>query len=358
MFRSLCLVCCAWLAAGCAAPAYYAQAVLGHLDLMSRRVPVEEVIADPQTSPELRQRLEVARQARRFAVRDLGLPDNGSYTRYVALERSAVVWNVFAAPRFSLQPKQWCFPVAGCVVYRGYFDEADARAYAAKLAAEGWDTWVGGATAYSTLGRFEDPLLSTMFAWGDVQLAGTLFHELAHQVLYVEGDSAFNEAFATAVEEEGLRRWLAATGRHDAEAAWRRSRQFAAAFQDLLDATRRRLADLYASGGPPEDMAAGKQAAFDQLRADYADLRARWNWDGYDRWFDEPLNNARLIPSATYRRLVPAFEALMAASGGDLPTFFRRCRELAELDQEARGSRLRALAESAGKAVSSAGAPR
>ncbi|MEJ2515893.1 MAG: aminopeptidase [Gammaproteobacteria bacterium] len=358
MIRATCLVLSACLLAGCGGFAYYAQAVRGHLDLMSRRVPIGEVIADPQTPAAVRQRLEVARQARQFAVEELGLPDNGSYTRYVALERSAAVWNVFAAPRFSLEAKRWCFPVAGCVVYRGYFDEADARAYAAGLAEAGWDTWVGGATAYSTLGRFEDPVLSTMMAWGEVQLAATLFHELAHQRLYVEDDSAFNEAFATVVEQEGLRRWLAAPGRQEEAAAWRRRQAFISEFQALLDATRGRLAELYASGRPPEAMAAGKQAAFEQLEADYRQLRARWNWSGYDRWFDAPLNNARLIPSATYRGLVPAFEALLSASGGDLPVFFQRCRELAELDQEVRGNRLRALAESAGKAVSSAGAPR
>jgi len=338
--RAACLLLIAFLA-GCTATGYYAQAVRGHLDLMNRRIPIDEVLADAGTPDELRARLEVAREARAFAVGTLGLPDNGSYSSYVAVEGRAVVWNVFAAPALSLEPKRWCFPVAGCVVYRGYFREEEARAYAGELEADGYDVWIGGASAYSTLGRFEDPVLSTMLSADAARLAGTLIHELAHQRLYVEDDSAFNEAFATAVEEEGVRRWLVATGREALLPGWRLGRARAQEFEALLDDARRELGALYASEVSPEEKLRGKARAFEALEAAYRALRARWDgWAGYDRWFEAPLNNARLIPSATYRRLVPAFEALLAEVGGDLQAFYARCEELAALDAAAREERL------------------
>lgn len=345
--------------AGCTSSAYYMQAVRGHMDLMDRRVPVETVLADPATPPAVKARLEVARDARAFAVTELALPDNGSYTSYVRVDGRAVVWNVYAAGEFSLTPKTWCFPVAGCVVYRGYFHEEDARRYARELAADGFDTWVGGAAAYSTLGRFEDPVVSTMLAWDDARLASTLFHELAHQRLYVKGDSAFNEAFATAVAEEGVERWLRATGREDQLAGWRTVQARTREFESLLAATRSRLEALYASGEPAPAMRDDKAAAFAGLEAGYAKLREHWGgWGGYDRWFDEPLNNARLIPSATYRRWVPAFDRLLEESGGDLRTFYERCEALAELDPAARAARLERLIADAGSAPSPPGAPR
>lgn len=338
--------------AGCGTVAYYGQAVAGHVRLMSARVPIEEVIADPETSAAVRERLQVALAAREFAVTELGLPDNGSYTRFVSLERSAVVYNVFAAPEFSLRAKTWCFPVAGCVVYRGYFDRARAEREAGRYAAQGYDTWVGGAAAYSTLGRFEDPLLSTMLYRDDARLAGLLFHELAHQAVYVKDDSAFNEAFATAVEEEGVRRWLSAAGRAEEFAAWRRLRERAQAFESLLAATRARLQEVYASGRPEAEMRAAKAEVFAQLEREYAALKVSWDgWDGYDRWFDAPLNNARLIPSATYRGLVPAFRILLHQSGGDLAAFYAACGALAELPRAERDfemQRLLAIAEKPG----------
>lgn len=338
--------------AGCGTVGYYGQAVAGHFSLMSARVPIAEVIADPATPEAVRERLQVALAAREFAVAGLGLPDNGSYTRYVQLERSAVVYNVFAAPEFSLQAKTWCFPVAGCVVYRGYFDPARAEHQAARYAAQGYDTWVGGAAAYSTLGRFEDPLLSTMLYLDDARLAGLLFHEFAHQLVYVKDDSAFNEAFATAVEEEGVRRWLGATGREEEFAAWRQLRARTQAFEGLLAATRARLQEVYSSDRPAAEMRAAKAEAFAQLEREYRALKASWDgWDGYDRWFEAPLNNARLIPSATYRGLVPAFRILLHESGGDLPAFYAAAARLAALPRDERDfamRRLLALAEQPG----------
>jgi len=346
--RAACLLLIVFLA-GCTATGYYAQAVRGHLDLMNRRVPIEEVLADAGTPDDLRARLEVAREARAFAVGALGLPDNGSYSSYVAVEGRAVVWNVFAAPALSLEPKRWCFPVAGCVVYRGYFSEEEARGYAGELEADGYDVWIGGASAYSTLGRFEDPVLSTMLSADAARLAGTLIHELAHQRLYVEDDSAFNEAFATAVEEEGVRRWLEATGREALLPGWRLGRARAREFEALLDDARRDLGALYGSEVTPEEKLRGKARAFEVLEAGYRALRAQWDgWAGYDRWFEAPLNNARLIPSATYRRLLPAFEVLLAETGGDLEAFYARCEELAALDPAAREERLGRLLARAG----------
>ncbi len=330
--------------AGCGTVGYYAQAVSGHLGLMAAREPMDEVIADPATPAAVRERLELAQAARRFAVDQLGLPDNGSYTSYVQLDRPAVVYNVFAAPAFSLEPKRWCFPVAGCVVYRGYFARADAERSAAGLEAEGWDTWVGGASAYSTLGRFEDPVLSSMLYRDDARLAGLLFHELAHQRLYIKDDSAFNEAFATAVEEEGVRRWLLATDRAADLAAWRESRRRAEAFQFLLARTRGRLQVLYASGAGEPEMRAGKAAAFAQLETEYRALKDSWDgWTGFDRWFEAPLNNARLIPSATYRALVPAFRILLLEADGDLEAFYAEAERLGELPQAEREAEMRRL---------------
>lgn len=330
--------------AGCGTLGYYTQAVSGHLSLMSAREPIEDVLADPETPEAVRDRLRVAQAAREFAVTGLGLPDNGSYTRYVQLDRPAVVYNVFAAPEFSLQPKTWCFPVAGCVVYRGYFSRERAEDYAARYAEEGYDTWVGGAAAYSTLGRFEDPLLSTMLYGDDARLAGLLFHELAHQALYVKGDSAFNEAFATAVEEEGVRRWLGRAGRDEELADWQAFKARVLEFEQLLARSRVRLQEIYSSGAPEAEMRAAKAAAFAQLEQDYQALKRSWDgWNGYDRWFEAPLNNARLIPSATYRGLVPAFRILLSQADGDLERFYAECRRLADLSQEDRDAEFRRL---------------
>jgi predicted aminopeptidase len=323
---------------------YYFQAVRGHFEIMGDRVPIEEVIDDPGTPAEVRARLELVREARVFASAELQLPDNDSYTTYVALDRPYVVWNVFAAPEFSVEPKRWCFPVAGCVVYRGYFSEDDANDYAGRLTADGWDTYVGGVAAYSTLGRFDDPVLSTMLRWPDYRLAGLLFHELAHQVVYVKDDSEFNESFATLVEEEGLARWLDARGELAALAEYRDDRERQGAFGLLVEDARARLAELYRQPLDDAAMRAAKAAEFAALRERYRALREAWGgYAGYDAWFERPLNNAQLVPVATYRRFVPAFRALLREEEGDLGAFYEACRQLAALPSEARRERLEAL---------------
>lgn len=315
---------------------FYVQAAVGQASLMSRREPIERVVARPATPPALRARLEYASAARRFAVAALALPDNGSYRSYAALGRPYATWNVFAAPEFSVEPKTWCFPIAGCVAYRGYFDERRARDYAAGLARRGYDTYVGPVPAYSTLGHFDDPVLDTMLRYDDSEIAAMIFHELAHQVAYAPSDTNFNEAFATTVELEGMRRWLDSRGAPAQLARFLERRQRQGAVVRLLLETRDELAALYASGADERGRRAGKQASFERLRARYATLTQAWSggpaWDGL---LAGELNNARLVAVAAYEACVPAFEALLARHGGDLGRFYRAVHALAR-DPKAR----------------------
>jgi len=314
--------------AGCG---YYGQSIRGQWEVISQRHPIERLLADPQTPEDLRQRLRLAQRMRDFASRELALPDNGSYRSYADLGRPYVVWNVFAARPLELRLKTWCFPVAGCVGYRGYFSEQAARTFAAGLRAQGLETWVTGIRAYSTLGWFDDPLLNTVIDLPAARLAGLMFHELAHQRLYVKGDTAFNEAFASTVEEEGVRRWLARFGdrrqRRD-DALFRQRRD---AFVNLVTAARDRLAALYAEAIPEAEKRRRKAVLIEALRADYAALRREWNgYAGYDAWFEGPLNNPQLAAVTTYRDGVPAFQRLLAEAGGDLAAFYDRAEAMGE----------------------------
>jgi predicted aminopeptidase len=330
--------------AGCAQTGYYLQAVGGHLDLMSRRTSIETLVDQPGTSADLRARLATALEIRDFATDELGLPDNGSYRSYADLERSYVVWNVFAAPAFSLDPKVWCFPFVGCVAYRGYFSEDEARSYADGLADEGLDVYVAGIAAYSTLGRFSDPVLNSMMASGDGLLAGLIFHELAHQRLYIEDDSTFNESFASLVEEEGVRRWLRRRGDDKAWTRWLTQRERKRQFNALVTAAIAELRELYQSELSPDLMREGKREVIMAMRAGHARLRAQWGGGSpYDAWFGEPLNNAQLSSVATYRELVPAFRILLEDSGGDLEVFYRRAAAIGALAVEERGQVMRDL---------------
>lgn len=314
------------------------------MDLMAKRQPIDQVLADPATPPELSDKLRLVIRAREFAVTELALPDNDSYRSYVQLDRRFVVWNVFAAPEFSVQPRRWCFPVAGCVVYRGYFHEGDADRYASRLAGEGWDVYVGGATAYSTLGRFDDPVLSTMLRQDDTGIVAIIFHELAHQRLYVKDDSDFNEAFASAVEAIGVRRWLVARGTPEALAVYEKRRAREAAFNLLLKQTREELAEIYARDGPEAAMREAKQRTFESLRHRYTALRASWGgYAGYDAWFDGELNNARLVPVSTYSRLVPAFMELYRRADRHMERFYGSCEHLADLPPGERAAELETL---------------
>lgn len=323
----------------------------GHLQMMQAARPVAQWLADADVKPELKQRLALAQRMRRFAVTELQLPDNASYQRYADLQRRAVVWNVVAAPALSLTLKSWCFPVAGCVGYRGYFNEHEARTYAQALQQEGLEVSVYGVPAYSTLGWLNwaggDPLLNTFINAPEGELARLIFHELAHQALYVKDDTLFNESFATAVERLGGARWLAAHGsdaaRRDAAELEGRRQQFRA----LLLATRRRLADIYKQNEPPAtggyDLLAMKKEAMQDFREAYAGLKSRWGgYAGYDAWV-AGANNAAFGAQAAYDEWVPAFEALFEREGHDWRQFYDAVRRLAHLPAPERARALKHL---------------
>lgn len=322
---------------------YYWQSVSGHLELLRKAEPIPDLVAQPQTEPGLRARLELAQRVRRFAIAELGLPDNGSYTRFAALDRPFVVWSVVAAPELSLELRRWCFPVAGCVSYRGYYAEAAARQYAEGLAGEGFDVQVSGVPAYSTLGWFDDPLLSTFIHYPDPELARLVFHELSHQVVYVKGDSQFNESFATAVEQLGVERWLAAQGTPAQREAWMRQQRRRGDFLALLRRHRAELAAIYAGPGEPQAKREAKKAQFERLRSDYRRLRdTEWQgFAGFDRWFDRPLGNAHLGAVATYTEWVPAFRRLFDEAGGDFRRFYASVEQIARLAPAERQAALR-----------------
>jgi predicted aminopeptidase len=315
---------------GCSTLSFYSQAIQGNFSLLRQARPIDEVIADPGVPDAVRARLRVAKAARGFSRSELKLPANRSYETYVEVANPAVVWNVIAAPAFSVQPLQWCYPVTGCVSYRGYFARAEAERYAEELRRDGYDTYVAGASAYSTLGWFDDPIVSTMLRRSEQELVGTIFHELAHQQLYVKGDVAFNEAFAVTVAGEGVRRWY----RADPEAyrAWLRDEERQQAISGMLLEARQSLAAWYARPMPESEKAAGKRAILDGLRARYAATRAAWNGDdSYDGWIPEGINNAHLALVDTYQGLVPAFRQLLAREGGDLPRFYAAAAALGRL---------------------------
>jgi predicted aminopeptidase len=324
---SLCVL--AAMTAGCAAP-YYWQAIGGQLELLRKREPIEEVIADPHADPALKNTLTRVTDMRRFAVEELGLPSNDSYTSYVELDRPYVVWNVVATNEFSVDPQRWCFPFAGCVAYRGYFDKAAADRFAADLATEGLDVHSGGSTAYSTLGYFADPVLSTMVNGGDQYVASLLFHELAHQKLYVKSDSDFSEAFAMVVEELGTERWLTQHATPTELERYRLRRQRREQFGELISVQQARLRAIYASGAPAARLRAEKEGAFATLRAEYGAVKAHWQGNtDYDAWFAQPLNNATLASVATYTRWLPALRGRLQEVG--LAAFYADAAALAEL---------------------------
>jgi predicted aminopeptidase len=331
-------------AGGCSTLGYYAQSIGGHLAVMRSARPVADVVADPETPEDLRKRLLRSQEVRAFASSELGLPDNSSYREYADLRRPYVVWNVFATRELSLDLKQWCYPVVGCAGYRGYFDRGAAEREAEALRADGYEVNVAGVPAYSTLGWLPDPLLNTFIGGSEGQVASMVFHELAHQVVFVGGDTTFNESFATAVEREGVRRWLAV----GSDPALRQSyAEFASRRQDFVDLLLRyrdRLEALYASAAPDDAKRAGKRRLFAELKAEYEVLKASWGgFAGYDRYFAQELTNAHLASIGAYNILVPAFDALLAREGGDFPRFYAEVRRLARLPKGEREAELRGL---------------
>jgi len=333
------------LTAGCGSVDYLGQSAAGHYRLMSSARPVKDAIADPLLPEPLRVRLQLAQKMRDFAVSELKLPDNESYRSYADLKRAAAVWNVVAAPELSLKLKTWCFPIVGCVGYRGYYDQAGAEAAAAPLREEGLDVDVYPVPAYSTLGFLNwfggDPLLSTFVQWPEGELARLMFHELAHQVAYASGDTTFNESFATAVERLGGRRWMAAYGSDEIRAQQARIEQRRQDFRVLVRACRAKLEAIYDGALPDADKRAAKAAALAALRADYETMkRERWDgFKGYDAWFAD-VNNASLGAQGAYDDKVETFERLFDAEGGDFERFYAEVRRLAGLPKAERDAAL------------------
>ncbi len=339
IFRQLltvAIVVAAFALGGCGT-LYVAQAARGQMQILAARKPIPRVLADPKVDAALKKRLEEVRLAREFAWRELGLPNNKSYTSYADLGREYVTWSVVATPEFSVDPREWCFPIAGCVSYRGYFREASAEKYAARLEAEGLDVMVGGVPAYSTLGKFNDPILNTMMSYGDDELASIIFHELSHQVVYVPGDTAFNEAFAVAVEQEALARWLKFRGREKELGRFLRRRERQAEGVAIIGRHRRELVQLYQAPIPEGEMRERKRAVFARLVSELRALGERYGVESaLAAELDGRPNNARLASLSTYYECVPGFQRVLAEQGHDLPRFYSAVRSLAKLPREQR----------------------
>ncbi len=336
----------AWLLAagclsGCATLSYYSHVLRGGLAVLQAREPIADILADPARDAALKTRLLGVQAARRFASTVLGLPDNASYTAYSALHRPFVVWNVFAAPELSLAPVTHCFPVAGCVAYQGFYEEQRARTEAARLAAAGSETFVAGVSAYSTLGWFDDPVLSTMLTWDDERLAATVFHELAHQKIYVKDDTAFNESYGKFVELEGLKAWRLARG---LPTALPPDLAFESVFIERMMQTRTELAAVYAGAGDDSAKRAAKALAFVALERDMRQLaQAAGAGPSALRFFATPMNNAKLLPFGLYHQWYAAFGVLYEQQGRDWPRFHAAAKALARLDAVNRLNRLQQL---------------
>ena len=340
VFRALLALSLSLLLSSC----YYLQAAGGQLEVLRKRESIDRLLDDPDTPAALAARLSLVRAAREFSITELGLPDNGSYRSFAALDRDYVVWNVVAAPEFSVEARTWCFPIAGCVAYRGYFSQRRARAKAAQLKAEGQDVFVGGVTAYSTLGIFDDPVLSTMLGRDDTALVALLFHELAHQRLYLPGDTAFSESFASAVEELGVERWLSARARGDQWRRYRARKALAGELTALALAARDDLAALYAGPLTPAEKRRAKAARLEALAAALTSRALAHGVDAREARFAQPLNNARLALWSAYERHVPALRRLFRDCGEDFQCFYASAAQLAQLDAAERERRLAALA--------------
>lgn len=331
------------LLTACSGPTYYLQAISGQWKLMHSRQDIQTLLNSPATSPELAAHLQAAGQIKNFAESELDLPGNDSYTSYAEVEGTALVWNVVATPEFSLQPKKWCFPVAGCVPYRGFFDEHKARDSAAQLSGKGMDVYVSPAAAYSSLGWFEDPLLSTMFSGSDTRLAAYLFHELAHQRLYLKGDGAFNEAYASFVEQTGVKIWLESQQRQDDLLKWEQLQDASRDFAELIGGAQDKLGKLYLSD-QSETTKRNMKAEILHSLADSHEQLSKGKWGGkryYDAWLKNPLNNAKLALYNTYQGGVCAFQGLLDKANGKLGEFHRLAEQVSRLPKDQLGEWLK-----------------
>ena len=331
---------------GCESSRYYYQVAEGHLKIMAAREPIQGLIDNDKLPAKEKAQLKRVMALRSYAETELQLPVGDHYSEYVDLKRSHVVWNVIAAPEFSMTPQKWCFPIAGCVNYKGYFSKADAKDYAAQLKSNNLDTYVGGVAAYSTLGWFDDPVLNTFLFRGDASLAGLLFHELSHKLLYIKGDSVFNESFATTVEIEGLMRWLKTQSKDELLTKHLTRKKRHQQFIELILQHRKRRVALYKNDIGDVQKRLEKQVLIAALREEYQQLKEHtWHgYAGYDKWFEGPLNNAQLSTIATYNALVAGLQGLLEQNNHDLSAFYQQCKDLIELDKKSRHAYLKSIA--------------
>ena len=332
------------LTSGCDTASYYMQALRGQAQMWQATRPIDDVMADPEVPQALKDRLARATSIRAFASKELSLPDNRSYRGYADLKRPYVVWNVFAADSLSVKPRQFCFPIAGCVAYKGFFSRDEAESQAAVLREAGDDVFIGGVPAYSTLGYLNDPVLNTFIHYPPAELARLIFHELAHQIVYVRDDTEFNESFAVAVEREGVRRWIERYGSVSDQEAFLKAQQRRASFHEIAGRYRDRLERLYASPLPVQEKHLRKRALFDELHKEYEALKESWGgFRGYDPWLGPGANNASLASISVYTQLVPAFQALLRSLDGDLSRFYVEVKRYAALPKAERKARLTEL---------------
>jgi len=328
---------------GCQEISFYRQAIGGECQILAHQKSIRDLMADPTTPPKLKTKFEQIMKIRQFASDELKLPADGAYLKYTDLHRPYVVWNVNVAPALSLEPKTWWFPVVGEASYRGYFSDAGAHRYAARWEKKGWDVYVDGVDAYSTLGWFRDPLMNTFIYEPEADLAELIFHELAHRRLFVNGDTDFNEAFATEVAAEGIRRWFALSSNPQAYDKHLVNQAHEKQFVQLVMDTRQELEAVYGDERLTEaDKLHRKEEIITKLRARYAAVKQTWGGESdYDHWFAEPINNAKLNTVSAYYELRPAFQALLRAKGGDLEEFYGAVAALGKLPLEKRHEALR-----------------
>ncbi len=330
----------------CSSFGYYMDLMAGHSELMEQRMPIKKLLAEKETKPKLRKLLKKSQEIRDFASIELDLPENDSYRMYADLNRRYAVWNVIAAEEFSVQPKKWCFLFVGCLSYRGYFSKEVATEYANELKSEGYDVYVAGANAYSTLGWFDDPLLNTMMYKSEATRAGIIFHELAHQVVYIDDDSAFNEAFATTVEQEGIRRWLERNGDDARYTEYLLNKKRDTQLNQLLQDTRNRLKDLYKIDLTEAVKRKTKKQIFVSMKSKYDQLKKKWGgYNAFDKWMSQDFNNSHLLLIATYHDLVPMFKAILKKEKYNLKRFYIAVEKLGAKNKEERKSELKQLAK-------------
>jgi len=342
LIKSICIqiTCCVLLAVvltGCESIGYYKQLISGQIAILNKKQPVTRLLDDPDTPEKLKEKLRLVMDIRTFAKDKLFLPVKNQYLSFVELERPFAGWNIWATPEFSFAPKTWCYPIIGCAVYRGYFSKKDAIDYGQQLEAQGYDVYIGGVAAYSTLGWLNDPVFSTFIYRSDIKLAALIFHELSHHLLYVGDDTTFNESFAIAVEQESLRRWMATRDNlkasEDYTMDYRRRRQFI----DLVTKYRKELETLYARDLPTPEKRRAKAAVFEKLKDEYRLLKQHWGgYSGYDLWMSRKMNNAKLISVSTYHDLVPEFLGLLKTCNNDLKVFYKKCQDLSKKSKEER----------------------